>query len=101
MKQREFHFFTSSSRNWTTHSSLRECIRLQEKFDKQCGDFQPKGYRIWKVLVPQDTAYGIDNYRPDLEPEKLILIDLVLYKQYKSGNTMKIKPATGDDAVDG
>jgi hypothetical protein len=95
---KEFHFFCSSATNWTTGESLRDTMARQEANDLCSTYMQPKGYRVFKVLLPNDAKYGINHYRPELPAEQLIEIDLVLYEEY--GKQGKIRVARGKNAVE-
>lgn len=97
---RNYHFFTSSAANWQTHGSLRECQRLQEKRDKEARYMQPRGYSVWKVLLPNDANYRIIDFCPDLPDDQLIYLDTVVYKQVKGKNGTYVKPATGKAALE-
>jgi len=99
-QQRDYHFFTSSASNWTTNASLRECIRLQEAADRECTYMQPRGYSVYKVLLPSDAKYRIGNYVPEVDPEKLIKVDTILYVQGKTKRGPRVKAARGKAAIE-
>ncbi len=99
MANRNYHFFTSSTANWQTHGSLRECMRLQENRDKQATYMQPCAYSVFKVDLPADAEYGIKNYAPNLDADQVQYIDTVVYQQYKSHRGTKIRLAKGNKAL--
>ena len=96
--ERDYHFFTSSSLNWRTHASLKECMTRQEAVDLESSMIQPRGYTIYKVLLPADARYSINNYRPVVDESLLIRVDTVHYEQYTRSGKTKIRLARGDKA---
>jgi hypothetical protein len=86
----QYHFFTSSARNWQAHKSLRECMRLQENRDKQSTNFHPRAYSVYLVLLPPEAEYKIDSYHPDLPNDVCFRIDLVHYEYNKKTNRVRL-----------
>jgi len=104
-RDREYHFFTSSAAHWTANASLRECQRIQEQRDYSCTRFMPQGYSIYKVYLPADAPYKINNFRPVLDDELVEYIDTVKYEvveatpgQKRRGQKNRLRVATGEKA---
>ena len=99
MSERDYHFFTSSAAHWQTNGSLSECMYLQEKRDKASTYMVPRGYSVYKVLLPNDSKYQIDHYRPELPEDQLIYIDTVVY-ELTNGKRDSVRVARGKKSLD-
>lgn len=86
----QYHFFTSSARNWQAHKSLRECMRRQENRDKLATSMHPRAYAVYLVLLPPEENYEINYYRPVLPNNVCIRIDLVHYEYVKKTNKIRL-----------
>jgi len=74
----KYHFFTSSIAYWRVNKSLRECIDNQVRADNSL-NAKVTGFNVYKVLVPIDTQYKINNYMP-----VGVEIELIHYEEYQS-----------------
>ncbi len=66
--EQEYHFFTSSATNWRTDKSLMKCIERQRLADGG----SVKGFNIYKVPLPSDAEYKINNYAPEVKDTEFI-----------------------------
>jgi len=63
-KSDNFHFFASSIAEWRVDTNLDDLLRFMKK------DSFP--FIVYRVELPSNAEYGIRNYTPDIDPEKLI-----------------------------
>jgi len=78
MKNKKHHYFASSALNWTTNESLEKCLQQQRRADTAKGNlYKIETCAVYKVPLPADAHYSIDNYIPKVEGVELI--DRVVY----------------------
>jgi hypothetical protein len=70
---------TSSAVHWNTDTDLFQCLMRQWRADRSLKSFTVKGCNVYKVPLPVDAEYEIDNYRPMVEGT--ILLDYVEYEK--------------------
>jgi len=61
------HYYASGAYDWRVNSDLAVLIDQMKRLDNPT-------FAVWRVELPIDAAYKIDNYRPDVDLELLSLI---------------------------
>ena len=71
--KKQFHFFVSSGLHWNTGEDLYEVLQRQKRMDRARGTtFKCDGCNVFKVPLPNDAKYQIDNYQPQVEGVEFI-----------------------------
>jgi hypothetical protein len=71
--KQEFHFFTSSALHWNTHEDLLKVLMRQKKMDTAKSQmYQATFCNVFKVPLPADAKYSIENYEPEVEGTEFI-----------------------------
>ena len=71
--KQQFHFYASSCVNWTTNKDLLKCLTQQRRRDKDKSQgYTTKGCSVFKVPLPPNAKYKINNYVPVVEGLELI-----------------------------
>ncbi len=66
--KQQFHFYAVSCLNWNTNADLLKVLLAQRKADKpRGGGYQTGGCTVYKVPLPADAHYSIDNYVPEVD----------------------------------
>lgn len=74
-KPKEFHYFASSPLYWTTHKDLETCLRRQRLKDRnKKSDYSAFRCAVYKVPLPENSHYKINEYRPEVEGTELVAV---------------------------
>lgn len=72
-KKQQYHYFATSCLHWNTDEDLLKCLEKQKRKDQnKSSPYQATMCAVYKVPLPIDADYEIDNYAPVVEGVELV-----------------------------